>query len=211
MSHIDFIKKYGLKYYPSLQNYDDNFRDAPFDAKGFKVEVEYSDRDHKILKNTIITLGNNCNLILEIGVARFKKNNNPSTYTLLKNKLPECVYVGVDVEDKKYILSEGFENTHTIKTSSSNIDKVMDYIKKISGNESIDLLHIDGDHSVNQVIDDWRFSKYLSKNGAIVMHDTNVHPGPTELIKALNLDLFEVTKYFENRTDDWGITIIRKK
>lgn len=211
MIHTDFIKKYGLKYYPSLANPDDDFRDAPFNSGHFKVRIEYSDRDHKVLENTTMTLGNNCNLILEIGVARFKKNNNPSTHTLLKNKQPECVYVGVDIADKRYLLSEGFENIHILQTSSSNINEIMGYIKSISGSERIDLLHIDGYHSVNQVIDDWRFSKYVPKTGAIIMHDTNVHPGPVELIKALDVDLFDITKYFEDRTDDWGITVIRKK
>lgn len=206
-----YTKKYGLGYYPSLLNSDDNFRDAPFDSACFKVKVEYSERNHKILENTMMALGNNCNLILEIGVSRFKNNNNPSTYTLLRNKQSESIYVGVDIKDKSYLLSEGFENVHTLQMSSSDIDKIMDYVKKISGNKRIDLLHIDGYHSVNQVIDDWRFSKYVPKTGAIVMHDTNVHPGPTELIKALSLNLFDITKFFKDRTDDWGITVIRKK
>jgi len=44
--------------------------------------------------------------------------------------------------------------------------------------DTIDFLFIDGWHSVNQRLADWRYVERLSPGGVVVMHDTNVHPGP---------------------------------
>jgi hypothetical protein len=37
------------------------------------------------------------------------------------------------------------------------------------------------------------------------MHDTNNHPGPLNVLKAIDRSIFEVREPYKGRYDDWGI------
>lgn len=197
---------YGLKYKPSLGSEEKNNSDGPIKPR--KVLQSFSDNDHVVLKSVLLSIKDTCNFILEVGIARRGKKS--STYTLLDNKKGQCIYLGIDLRPDTF-LSNYTTNVYTLQTNSSNIKQICDYIKKISGRMVIDFLHIDGWHSINQILDDWRFAEFVSDNGVIILHDTNIHPGPVELVKAIDKEIFFAEKYFENRKDDWGITVVRKK
>lgn len=197
---------YGLKYKPSLGSGEKNDSDGRTEPR--KISQHFSDNDHAVLKSALLSIKDTCNFILEVGIAR--KGRKSSTYTLLDNKRDQCIYLGVDLRAGTFLLNYT-TNVYTLQTNSSNIEQICDYIKEISGRMVVDFLHIDGWHSVNQILDDWRFAEFVSDNGVIVLHDTNVHPGPVELVKAIDREIFFVEKYFEDRKDDWGITVVRKK
>lgn len=197
---------YGLRYIPDLGSDVENNRDFPKQCN-LKVPQEFSFNDHEILRNELLIIKETCNVIVEIGVARNEKES--STYTLLNNKRKECIYLGIDINDKSFLVDKK-NNIYTMKINSSNVHTVMKYIEKISGKSEIDFLFIDGWHSVNQVVNDWNYTKYLSKNGVVLLHDTNVHQGPVEIIKAVDRQIFSVKKYFEDKTNDWGITVVKK-
>lgn len=199
---------YGLKYIPTI---GDDDRDGPSNAILSKLNIrdEFSLGDHKVMLDALLSIRDKCNVILEIGVAR--NGGLSSTFTLLGAKKDTCLYVGVDMNDKSFLTKLSFySNVTTIKTHSSNISTVLDTIEHISGNKTIDFIHIDGWHSVNQVLDDWRFAEYLSEHGIIMLHDTNWHPGPSALIKALDENLFTCSKYYDGDTTDWGVAVIRR-
>lgn len=201
------MKIYGLNYKPDLGNKKINNRDAPIVKR--KMKQEFSECNHAVLKEVILSIKNKCKTILEIGVAR--NDIKSSTYTLLNNKNDKCFYFGVDLNDKSF-LDDKNKNIYTTKTSSSETDKIIDFIKEKTNRKTVkfDLIHIDGWHSVNQILDDWKFVKLLSKNGLVVLHDTNFHPGPSELIKAIDTEKFEVDRRCINEKD-WGITIVKRK
>ena len=145
---------YGLKYIPNLGSAEENDRDAPYSWKN--VPQEFSALNHQVIAEQLVSIKDKCDVILEIGVAR---NGDKSSFkSLVKNKRKEALYLGVDVEDRSWIVNfEG--NVHFCKTNSSNTEFIMNEIERLSGKRDIDFLHIDGWHSVNQIVDDFKFAE----------------------------------------------------
>jgi hypothetical protein len=149
-----------------------------------------------------------CKSILEIGVNR--NGQDSFTQILLKNKLKETAYLGVDIVEKTFLNNKD-ENIYTIRENSSNIDVVMKYANSI-GITQFDFIFIDGNHSINQVLNDWEYTKYLSGAGIVGFHDTAYHYGPNKFINNLNLDIWNVTpNACDNDADDLGIGFAWKK
>ena len=177
-----------------IPNTRDADRDKPYESR--KVVDEFSPCNHLILKQALEETPE-CKVILEIGVAR--NNNKPK----------DTYYLGIDLNDKSF-LDNPVNKVYTLKISSSNYKEIMKYITSTFGTDVIDFIHIDGWHSVNQILDDWKFVNNLSKQGTVALHDTNVHPGPVHLIKAIDKTKFDVRKKCVG-IDDWGITIVKRK
>lgn len=126
--------------------------------------------------------------ILEIGVSRDARKTATSTSIFLDNKRKDCVYLGVDIESKTYLDSPK-NNVNTLICGSEKVDFVMDHLRSLGVN-SIDFLMIDGWHSINQVLTEWEYTRWLSPHGVVAFHDTAYHPGPNRFVN--NLD---VTKW----------------
>ena len=175
---------------------------------GFLGQHNFSALNKLYLRKNFLSIVNNCKAILEIGVLRDDVNLS-STDVFLKNKNKETFYFGVDMDDRSYLDDEE-KNVFTIKNNSSNIDEIMDFVKSKGVNE-FGFIFIDGWHSINQVLDDWRFTEYLSKDGIVGFHDTNVHPGPKEFINALDTEKYYVDKKCTTLMMDWGISFVKRK
>ena len=196
---------YGLTYQPSIEPEHDD--DADFYGEYHRhVPREFSPANQEVLKKALLDTPN-LRCIVEIGVQR-----NPlpesSTGIILHNKPKECVFIGVDIEDKSH-LANAADHVYMLKMNSAErerVYKVMDQLEL----ETIDYLFIDGWHSVNQCLADWRYVERLSPGGVVVMHDTNVHPGPVAVFEAIDDKLFEKVKYC-TEGPDWGIAVINKK
>jgi hypothetical protein len=143
--------------------------------------------------------------IMEIGVNR--NGDGSFTQALLSNKPDQIKYLGVDLDDKSY-LNDTNKNIYTIKANSYDQRAVRDYLNVI-GIDKLSILFIDGDHSVNTVINDWLYSDLLSDNGIVMFHDTSGHPGPTILVEYIDANIYRVEKHFENQ-DDYGLAIAYK-
>ncbi len=195
----------GLKYRPSLEPgrsdetdfYDEFYRPVP---------REFSPANQDVLRQALLSVPE-ARCIVEIGVQR-----NPllqsSTGILLQNKPAGCVFIGVDIEDKSHLADEA-GRVYTLQMDSADRHKVFALMDAL-GLEFIDLLFIDGWHSVNQCLADWQYVERLSPNGVVVLHDTNVHPGPVALFEAIDEDLFDKVKHCEEGPD-WGIAVIRRR
>jgi len=212
---IDFIVKNDLvKDIRTFTEYDDVDWDPnlfpDFSSNSFPLEVilrtEFSIMDKFYLRKYFNKIHSNAKSILEIGVNN--SGEGSSTYCLLNSKKINTYYFGIDLNDKSYLNSEN-NNIFTLQENSSNIDDVMKFVRS-KGIESFDFIHIDGYHSINQVLDDWRYTEFLSDDGIIVMHDTNFHPGPKYFTEALNLNKFNLEKKC-NHLFDYGISFITKK
>lgn len=158
-----------------------------------------------MLKDQFNLIKNSCKSILEIGV---NHNATPtemtSTKIFISNKLPETVYLGIDINDKSS-LDDPTKNVHTLKCDSSNIDYVMNKASSI-GITLFDFIFIDGWHSINQVMREWEYTKFLRPGGIVGFHDTAVHPGPNLFLKNLNRARWKVLENccgFEK--NDFGI------
>lgn len=139
--------------------------------------------------------------ILEIGVSRLTTNKyeNTSTAIFLNHKDKDCIYIGVDIDDKSYLKGE---NVYTLKEDSANIEQVINFTR-YKGVESFDFIFIDGWHSINQVMKEWEYRHYLNEGGVIGLHDTNYHPGPVHLLTQVGGWKVEKCCLL-----DWGITFL---
>lgn len=174
-----------------------------------RPKPDFSQENQASLLKQFNTIRNTCKCIVEIGVSRDTKFYRTSTYVFLNNKRSDCVYLGVDIEDKTY-LNNADENIHTIQTGSENISKVVSRLKKL-GQKQIDFLFIDGWHSINQVLTEWEYTKYLSPNGIVCLHDTAYHPGPYFLINNIDRKKFHVIPNdCEDIKEDYGIGYVWK-
>lgn len=196
---------YGLKYRPSLEpGRDDN---TDFYAEFHRhVPREFSPANQDVLRQALRTAPR-ARCIVEIGVQR-----NPlpesSTGILLRHKPVDCAFIGIDIEDKSHLADAG-ARVYTLQMDSADRDRAYALMDRL-GLDTIDFLFIDGWHSVNQCLADWRYVERLSPDGVVVMHDTNVHPGPVAVFEAIDEKLFEKTKHC-TEGPDWGIAVIRRR
>jgi len=150
--------------------------------------VEFTQCNRDRLLEYFSKVKGKCQAILEIGVCRNALDS--STYVFLNNKSEKTFYVGIDLEDKLYLNNES-QRIHTIQSNSSNVEQNMKICENL-GIKQFDFIFIDGWHSINQVLMDWEYTKYLSPNGIVGFHDTSIHPGPYAFVESLNRDLWNV-------------------
>lgn len=176
--------------------------DWPFNNK--LAPVEFSECNRSNLKEQFEKVKANAKAILEIGVCR--NGGDSSTYVFLNNKNPNTFFIGIDLEDKCF-LNDKDKNIYTIKTDSSNYKEIIDECNKLGVTE-FDFIFIDGWHSINQCIRDWKFVANLAKNGIVGLHDTSNHPGPLALIHNVKQEKWNLEICC---LDDNGISFLSKK
>lgn len=167
--------------------------------RGYDGRQEFTDCNRSNLYDYFMKVKDNCSAILEIGVCR--NGDSSSTHVFLNNKREDCVYVGIDLDDKSF-LNNSDRRIHTIRGDSSAIQD--NYVQMQQwGVNKFDFIFIDGWHSINQVYRDWEYTNWLSPHGIVGFHDVSCHPGPYHFIRALNTDLWTVI--INTCPDDWGI------
>lgn len=201
MITIDEIIKRDL--YKEIRTYTD-YDDTDWPTT-FEPPIEVSNANLDELNHFFSMKRDDCKSILEIGVS--STNDRSFSKFFIDNKLQDTKYFGVDKDDRAF-LNDVSKNVFTIKTNSSNYLEVVSFIKE-HGVDKIDFIFIDGWASINQVLNDWRFIEYLDNDGIIALHDTNFHPGPSELVNNLKQNRYQVYKRCVSN-NDWGITFITK-
>lgn len=195
------------------QPYLDDDRDWPMKKLWGQLDggwpgppIEVSDKNYAICEEVVKSLGDACKAIVEIGVNR--NGERSMTQAFLKNKPKDCIYFGIDLESKDF-LNNAENNIHTIIANSFEQDRLRDTMKSI-GIEKIDILAIDGWHSINTAINDWKYADLLTNYGVVILHDTNIHPGPICLFEAVDETLFDKQRHCTDYID-YGIATFRKK
>jgi Methyltransferase domain len=169
---------------------------------------EFSSDDQSVLeyyfKRMLNTTKQDRLVIVEIGVSR-NAFENTSVSVFLKNKRPQDVYLGIDIDDKSF-LDDPSKNIHTVRCPSQDIDTVIKKMEEI-GVDNIDFLMIDGWHSINQCYLEWEmYTQLLNPRGMVAMHDTNFHPGPYYLVDSIDPNQYDVYKHLWD-IQDWGISV----
>lgn len=200
---------YGLRYVPSFgsdkANNSDKLLNYLLAGKKLNVTEEFSPCNREVLLRELATVPEN-GVIVEVGIAR--NGELSSTCALINNRLPGVKYIGIDIKTYDYPFLNK-PDVHVFQMDSSDTATIMQRVWEISGKYTIDLLHIDGWHSVNQILRDWLLIEYLAPNGVALFHDTNYHPGPTALFASIDTRMFTVKKYCENE-HDYGIGVVRR-
>jgi cephalosporin hydroxylase len=168
---------------------------------GIEVDEEITDRDLKKLSDILMSIPNR-ELIVEIGVDR--DPNRSFSRLLIDNKPDDCAYVGIDTLDRTRLENHN-KCVYTIQGDSGDMSMLKSVMSQL-GLKYIDLLFVDGCHSVNQVIKDWRYAKWVRTGGAVVFHDTNAHPGPLLVFDAIDELYWRKAKFFE-KEPDYGMSV----
>jgi predicted O-methyltransferase YrrM len=163
-----------------------------------KTGQEFSLENHIALQEAINSCQSKPKYFLEIGVSR--NGLSSSTHTILKNIPDDGIFLGVDIEDKSH-LNNNEKGIYTIKENSSNYEKIIEKLKLL-GVEELDFILIDSKHSINQVLDDWEYTRLLKKGGVVAFHDITAHPGPYYFIHNINTNKWIVSKNL--CPDDYG-------
>ena len=209
MNNIDqnlYVKKTsninGLSYLPSFKNESYNDIDSPpWSDVGNKISTEISDANKEALDDIIRKV--NVKNVIEIGIAR----NNARSFTTQLLYAKKGIYCGIDIEDKTF-LNDSLNRVYTIRANSHDQSTIRSYLNTI-GLKKCSVLFIDGWHSVNTVINDWKYTDLLDDNGVVIFHDTNYHPGPHLIIEAIDRSMYRVVKYCDGGFD-WGISAAYK-
>jgi cephalosporin hydroxylase len=188
---------FGLSFHPQMKNFDNNR-----DWESFTVwhTREVTEGNFNLVDH--VSKGFMSHGIIEIGVNR--NGEHSFTQALLKNKPDSIPYLGIDIDDKSF-LNNPEKRIFTLQANSFDQARNREYLRSI-GMEKVSLLFIDGDHSVNAVVNDWRYADLLSANGVVMLHDTVSHPGPRVILEAIDKGIFRVEKHFPNE-DDYGLAI----
>lgn len=194
---------WGLSYFPSLEPECSNDQDMPY--SGWPGCPEISECNLSIVQQVVNTLGGNLRACMEIGIDR---NGGASMNRVVIDSKPQgCFWLGVDIDDKSY-LDDPDKNVWTLRANSHEQEKIRSFLAE-KGIEKLDLLTIDGWHSVNTTINDWRYADLLSEHGIVLVHDTNFHPGDIALVEAVDRELFDVQRLCIGH--DSGITAFVRK
>ena len=191
----------GLIGYPQFIDADENDRD--YGVRYASREIQQCELD--LISETAKLYSTEA--ILEIGVARDKNGLDSFTYKYINEKSDTIGYVAVDIDDKSFLNDES-KKIYSIQCKSEEQEKIRQFLKE-KGIEKISILSIDGWHSLNAVINDWKYTDLLIKGGVVIFHDSNYHPGVHCFIPFIDTTKYEVKKYFEGE-DAHGITIAKK-
>ena len=191
----------GLSYLPSFKNESDNDIDWPWFVVSNKISTEISDANKEALDDIIRKV--NVKNVIEIGIAR----NNARSFTTQLLYAKKGIYCGIDIEDKTF-LNDSLNRVYTIRANSHDQSTIRSYLNTI-GLEKCSVLFIDGWHSVNTVINDWKYTDLLDDNGVVIFRDSNYHPGPHLIIEAIDRSMYRVVKYCDGGFD-WGISAAYK-
>lgn len=180
-----------------------NGKDFNLSSGAWIGPIEISEAEHKVLKN-IISMYTNPITIMEIGV--FRNGKNSFTETILNTKLNDSIYLGIDLDDKS-VLNNDIKHIYTLRVNSFDQNTVRNKLKELNIN-TLNILLIDGDHSIEGCVNDWKYVDMLSNDGTVIIHDTSSHVGPREFVKFIDKNIFDVTIY--NNGSDNGITTAKK-
>ena len=210
------IHRYLKQDIRTFQSWDD--QDTPLQTNfDWEPMIEFSNCNKYTLARTFNEVKHNTKVIVEIGISRISapkftnainSYEQSSTSVLLQNKLPETLYLGIDIKDRSFIKSYG-SNIHTLQAKSEDYKVILNKFKELNITK-IDFLFIDGWHSINQVIDELWYLDFMKPGGVICYHDTNHHPGPSRIINEFRPEFFEATKHCQVE-NDWGLGIVKIK
>ena len=192
---------WGLKFLPHIPLHDD--RDGPLFS--WPKNQEVSDCNLEVLIGEMTRLGDGYRACMDIGGARNGERSMSHRYIKLKPN--GAAYIGVDLEDKSE-LDDPANNVWTIQANSHEQDRIRSFLKE-KGINKIDILAIDGYHSITTTMNDWQYADLLSDHGVVIVHDTNHHPGDIALCEAVDENLFDIIRFCTSY--DSGIAVFRRK
>lgn len=194
---------FGLSFVPTLAP---DFPDDLVDLPGYLRWRGGQDDNSPAALALVEGLARGSRHVLEIGVALYEPAKS-FTHRILRAKDPAGVYLGVDLADRAAAVA-GAPNAHFLRANSFQQGAVRARLAAL-GVDALDLLLIDGCHSVDACVNDWRYADLVRPGGVVLVHDTNSHPGPVALAAAIDRSVFSVDEPLAGAVD-YGLAVCRR-
>jgi hypothetical protein len=189
----------GLRFLPTLE--PDLSDDVDTYPKRASCGHAFTDCARAVVREA----AGNALVIVEIGVAYDLAST--VSLDLMRNKSPGAVYIGIDKVDRRHY-QDPDKGIHILWGDSTDRQPCFDLLDSLE-RQHIDLLFIDGWHSVRQCLADWRYTERLAPTGTVLLHDTNHHPGPAALFAAIDPAQWDKRQACP-ATNDYGIAVVRR-
>lgn len=194
---------WGLAFVPTLAP---GVTDAQDTIPGYLSQRGGPDDNSSAALNLVAELAAWSTAVLEIGVALYAPEKS-FTPRLIAGLTKSGRYLGVDVADRGAVTRLD-PRAHFLQASSFDQAAVRGRLAEL-GMDGLDLLLIDGCHSVAACLNDWRYAELVKVGGLVLIHDTNSHPGPIALVAAVDRDAFAVSEPLAGAAD-YGLAICRR-
>jgi predicted O-methyltransferase YrrM len=177
-----FIAK---KFRDSVRNIDNIYDslDFAFSFQAFRVSIKPAQVKYEIAKLLEIVVELKPKVVLEIGTA-----GGGTLFLFTRVADPEAKIISIDLLGGyprwKIPLYKSFSKEKQkiyLLRRDSHDPQTLEEVKRILGNEEVDFLFIDGDHTYEGVKRDFEmYSPLMRKGGIIAFHDICPHPSETE-------------------------------
>jgi hypothetical protein len=195
---------WGLAFVPTLAP---GLTDTQDTLPGYLSQRGGPDDNSPAALNLVAELAAWSTAVLEIGVALYAPEKS-FTPRLVAGLTKSGRYLGVDVADRSAVTRLD-PRAHFLQASSFDQDAVRGRLDALGMGGGLDLLLIDGCHSVEACLNDWRYAELVKAGGLVLIHDTNSHPGPVALAAAIDRDVFAVEEPLAGAAD-YGLAICRR-
>lgn len=194
---------FGLTFVPTLRPHH---ADTDETLPGYLVDLRPGEDDNTpAVLDIVAREAAGRRAVLEIGVSLYDEDKS-FTPLLVRGKAPGGVYLGVDTARRDpSVFGPG---AHFLRVSSADQGAVRARLRGL-GVDRLDLLVIDGCHSVAGCLNDWRYADLVAPGGVVLIHDSNSHPGPIAVVAAIDRDVFFVEEPLK-REVDYGIAVCRR-
>lgn len=149
--------------------------------------------------------------VMEIGVHRPRLDGDMSSTKVILNQRP-VKYLGVDIKNRRneieWLTYQGTKSSF-YHGSSNDFEAVHQALVDWDV-LPLDLLMVDGNHSVNQAYADFRYADLVRPGGYVVYHDTNWHPGPVLLFDSVDTIMYDRERYGVD-SDSYGLGVFIKR
>lgn len=193
---------YGLSFIPTLEPDVSDSQDYIEGHHFFRPQERDNSPEVLELVREYARLVPEGSSVFEIGVGAYEPELS-ITHAVLGALGPGVSYFGVDIKSRSLP-----EPARFLQTDSKNHDLVRQWMLDNQANP-IRLFIIDGDHSVNGALSDWKYVEWIAKDATILMHDSNSHPGPIAILEALGPEWSVYEPLIGKQ--DYGMAIIQKR
>jgi hypothetical protein len=215
MEQLENAEIEGLSHkYSVYRNPAMNLLSKPFiTSEHINEDIELSTRTSEIIKtqlNSILAKKNKINVV-EIGVCAVKNNdtiNNSTTGLFITNKRKQDFYIGIDII-RRNTWDDNENNVYTIHSPSEYFDENINKLNEMGVNE-IDILMIDGWHSMEQLYKEWQYTRILSSVGVVIINSVNLYPGPYYICKSIDDTKYHIYRYLSDVKDNGICVAVRK-
>lgn len=181
---------FGLKWEPSDAKFN-----IPQECQAKEGAWHFDDETVRAFKENF-EMSKPQRAILEIGLGNNRREDQAgisSTALIQANKTPGAIYLGLDILQEAMVYHNPAKQNYVGIVNSHDFN----YVRAFMGEHDIsqwDFIFIDGQHTLYDVSNDWKYVEDLKIGGVVGLHDTGTME-PAALFEAISEEYFNKRIY----------------